>query len=265
MTNWLVVEPPRCKTLVTWDDDIPNIWKIQNVSKCPKPPSSPKKGRFQHLEILLCTITTCWGPWLVRLNVPCPLAQSLGCTCSRLLSMWQLWRQEVDEEMTCLVTSDLVSNNAIYHDDLLHNLDGNPSPSLFINQPMGIWDIYAGHSGAKTWHLMVWNTIHCHKRTICQKPCGTTWNNFKLQSENYLLTPSNSSNGHPVAVLKVTTLASNSERCMLRSTSGCQVWVQGIRLAGLYTGLVQGKQKVLPSGFIKHGVLENGPCISDFH
>jgi len=40
--NWLVVDLPLSKMMefVSWDDEIPNIWKIhENPKKCSKPPT----------------------------------------------------------------------------------------------------------------------------------------------------------------------------------------------------------------------------------
>ena len=36
---WLVVEPPLWKVLVSWDDEIPNIWKVI-IQSCSKPPTN---------------------------------------------------------------------------------------------------------------------------------------------------------------------------------------------------------------------------------
>ena len=47
--NWLAVSTPLKNMTVTWDDDIPNLWKNK---KCSKPPTS-KKTKLNDLKIML--------------------------------------------------------------------------------------------------------------------------------------------------------------------------------------------------------------------
>ena len=52
--NWLVVDLPLWKMMefVSWDDDIPNIWKNKKCSKPPTKQSSYKNHDFKNKDLI---------------------------------------------------------------------------------------------------------------------------------------------------------------------------------------------------------------------
>ena len=74
---WLVVYLPLWKILVSWDDDIPNIWKNK---KCSKPPTSCRTIPKNHP----CSANDSWISWLCRGFFSLCL-----CNCATDMPLWQ--------------------------------------------------------------------------------------------------------------------------------------------------------------------------------